>query len=273
MNEPQAGLKTILSSEDSCLEALSPHFAGDLRGGLQHLSYSPEVLQYLELSPWSRSCAKRYFDIATVIALAPILLPILVLIALAVLICSGRPVVFRQRRSGRDGIHFPIYKFRTMRGSVTESESAISIDSIDRITVVGGLLRKTKLDELPQMFNILIGDMSFVGPRPKVPEQQLEPIPCRPGLTSPSTLAFAREEEILLKVPAYGRAQFYYNEILPAKQQIDKDYLRRATIASDLRILFDTVLGRWGAYRSEDQVMTQELELQSAPSEAASLSQ
>lgn len=222
-----------------------------------------------ELSPWSRSRAKRILDVAAVLALSPILLPLLALIALAVLASSGVPVVFRQRRLGMNGEPFAIYKFRTMRHSPTKNQSAISADSADRVTPLGYFLRRTKLDELPQVLNVLAGDMGLVGPRPKVPDQQLEPLPCRPGLTSPATLAFAREEALLIQIPPDSLADFYHKTILPAKHRLDSEYLRQATISSDLRILLDTVLGRWGSCTTDIHFKTPEEECHSPSSKAA----
>lgn len=202
------------------------------------------------LSRWSHSRAKRFFDVAAMIVFSPILVPIFGTLALAVLVTSGTPVIFRQRRSGKDGSHFSIYKFRTMKPDANPSSSLLSIESADRVTWFGSFLRKTKLDELPQVINILAGDMSLVGPRPKVPEQQLIPLICRPGLTGPATLAFAREEALLLQIPKDQRTAFYFDAVLPAKQKADSEYMRRATLVSDLRILMDTALGRWDIYGS-----------------------
>lgn len=203
------------------------------------------------LSSWSRSRAKRIFDIGAVVVSLPVLAPVLGILALGVFVTSGAPVIFRQKRSGIGSDHFAIFKFRTMQPEPPDTSattSALSIESADRITWFGSFLRKTKLDELPQVINILAGDMSLVGPRPKVPEQQLVPLTCRPGLTGPATLAFAREEILLMQIPKAGRTAFYYDAVLPAKQKADSEYMRQATLASDLRILLNTALGRWDAY-------------------------
>lgn len=224
-----------------------------------------------ELSRWSRSRGKRIFDVAAVLVCSPILLPLLAVIAAAVLLTSGVPVIFRQYRMGRDGVPFAIYKFRTMRPSNARGGSAIAIASASRITWLGALLRKTKLDELPQLFNVLTGEMSLVGPRPKVPEQQLMPLPCRPGLTGAATLAFAREESILMPVPRDALAVFFRDSVLPAKHELDVRYARQATLRSDLRILADTILGRWGSYSFPVQCLYEQDRREEPSSEIVSI--
>ena len=209
------------------------------------------VIPDFELSRWSHSRAKRFLDIAAVLVCSPILLPVLVMIAVAVFVTSGAPFIFRQRRIGRSGMPFTIYKFRTMRISHVRGGNAIGIESASRITGLGTLLRRTKLDELPQFFNVLRGEMSLVGPRPKVPEQQLAPLPCRPGLTGPATLAFAREDSFLMQFPQGEWADLFHQVILPAKHRMDADYMQKATLCSDLRVIVDTVLVRWKFYVPE----------------------
>lgn len=201
-----------------------------------------------ELSRWSRSRAKRILDLALVFACFPVLMPLLVVVGLAVFLTSGAPVIFCQCRLGKSGVPFSIYKFRTMRRAQGRGGSAIASESAKRVTWLGFLLRRSKLDELPQIWNVLAGDMSLVGPRPKVPEQQLRPLPCRPGLTGAATLAFAREESLLAPVPPEALQEFFQDTVLPAKHRIDALYMRNATLRSDLRIVADTILGRWETY-------------------------
>ncbi|HET7104585.1 MAG TPA: sugar transferase [Terracidiphilus sp.] len=200
-----------------------------------------------QLSSWPYSRGKRMFDVTAVLLFSPLLLPLLVFVTAAVWISSGMPVIFRQLRMGRGGVPFAIYKFRTMQTSKAGSGSGIAIESARRITWMGYLLRRLKLDELPQLVNVLIGDMSLVGPRPKVPEQQPYPLPCRPGLTGVATLVFAREEAMLQAVPPDELNEYFHKKILPAKRALDAEYLRSATIWSDIQILVNTVVGRWGS--------------------------
>lgn len=226
-----------------------------------------------EMSSWTQSRAKRAVDVGMVLVLSPLWLPVLAVVALAVCLISGPPVLFRQQRAGLNGELFVIYKFRTMRLGSAAPTSAIATDSAERITWLGKLLRKSKMDELPQIINVFVGEMSLVGPRPKVPEQQPEPLPCRPGLTSPATLAFAREEVILQSVAPDELEDCYYNTILPAKARLDADYLRSATVWTDLRILVNTVIGRWESYRWEASWLVHKQKHLDGASQTASLSQ
>jgi len=198
-----------------------------------------------ELSAWTRSGAKRALDLVIALIALPLLAPALVCIALAVFATSGAPILFLQERAGRNGRLFAIYKFRTMRHETSCPSSALAAGSADRVTRLGAWLRRTKLDELPQLLNVLAGEMSMVGPRPKVPEQQPKPLSCRPGLTGAATLAFAREEALLKQVPEEEVNNFFNNTILPVKRRLDADYMRRATLTSDLALIANTVLGRW----------------------------
>lgn len=230
------------------------------------------IFEY-ELSPWTRSRAKRAMDVGIVLAFSPILLPALAAIGLAVLVTSGAPIFFRQERMGRHGMPFAIYKFRTMRPAVVHPSSAIATASAGRITRLGAFLRRSKLDELPQTINVLAGEMSLVGPRPKVPEQQPDPFPCRPGVTGAATLAFAREETLLAGIAPADLDAYFTKTILSAKRDLDADYLRRATIWSDLWMLVKTVLGRWESH-SEAAFWLRDEEIRlEASSETASLSQ
>ena len=173
-----------------------------------------------------------------------LLLPPMLLIALLVRLTSPGPALFRQLRSGRGGAPFTLYKFRTMasgsRGpNVTEKNDP-------RLTRFGAFLRRTKLDELPQLFNILKGDMSLVGPRPDPPEDTAlygEGDRCilavRPGLTDIATIALRCEEEVLAGAEDVG--PYYQTVILPLKLQLRKEYLKRASFGFDLKLLAATV--------------------------------
>jgi lipopolysaccharide/colanic/teichoic acid biosynthesis glycosyltransferase len=197
------------------------------------------------LSPWSASRAKRVFDVAVVLAFAPLLVPLLLVIAVLVRLSSAGPVLFRQTRIGAHGHPFTILKFRTMHEPAGDTQDGIASGACERITTTGRLLRKLKLDELPQFFNVLCGEMSLVGPRPRIVTQQLGTFACRPGITGAATLAFAQEEILLANIPQNSLAEFYRIHILPAKQLIDNEYMARATMLSDLRILVLTALAPW----------------------------
>ncbi len=188
---------------------------------------------------------KRLFDSAASAVALLVLLPVFVVIGL--LVRSGSPggAFFRQTRVGKDGRTFRLLKFRSMRPG-SEALGQITVGGRDpRITGIGHFLRKSKMDELPQLINVLIGDMSLVGPRPEVPKyvalytaEQRQVLTVRPGLTSLASLAYLDENELL------GRSQdperTYVEVVMPAKLALDLKYVRERSFIGDLRILFDT---------------------------------
>lgn len=188
---------------------------------------------------------KRAFDAtaATVGILA--LAPLLLIIALLIRVTSPGPVLFRQERVGRGGRPFLIYKFRTMRVQA-EKTGQLTVGRDPRVTPVGRVLREWKLDELPQLFNVLKGDMSLVGPRPEVPryvarydEEQRQVLSVRPGVTDLASIEF-RDENALLA----GRRNpelYYLERIMPRKLELNLEYVRRQNFWFDLRIIFLTV--------------------------------
>lgn len=199
----------------------------------------------MRISPWTRSSAKRLFDCICIVPVLPLLIPILLIIALAVRLTSSGPALFMQRRMGRNGRSFTIFKFRTLEHREGRSHQSITTADNQCFTPIGPFLRRWKLDELPQLWNVLKGDMSLVGPRPKLPEHQIGELQCRPGISGAATLAFAREEGFLARIPKHSLDEYYREKILPAKHQIDTEYMSRATFASDFKLLIDTVLRRW----------------------------
>ncbi len=185
---------------------------------------------------------KRLLDLLLSLAGLVVLAPFLLLIALSVKLSSRGPALFRQVRVGRFEKPFHILKFRTMRQSASGPLVTAAGDS--RITPLGKYLRKTKIDELPQLFNVLVGDMSLVGPRPEVPfyttkysETQKKVFSARPGITRP---AIAMDEEALMVGQADPDA-YYISTILPAKLELDLAYCKNVRFAADLRILFVTL--------------------------------
>jgi lipopolysaccharide/colanic/teichoic acid biosynthesis glycosyltransferase len=118
-------------------------------------------------------------------------------------------------------------------------------------TPIGRLLRSTKLDELPQLLQVLTGQMSLVGPRPKVAELEPAAVPCRPGITGMATIVFAREQHVLDCIPRQKLATFYKSVVGPAKRTLDAEYMSRATFRSDLRLIAATVFCRWNSARME----------------------
>ena len=216
-----------------------PAFAQDPAPG------SSPYLVVRHLSAWSRSGAKRLFDCACVLLALPLLVPVFLLIALAVRLTSSGPVLFLQERMGRHGRAFTIFKFRTLAHAADIEHHAVTTAANQRFTPVGPFLRRWKLDELPQLLNVLLGDMSLVGPRPKMPEHLVAAIPCRPGITGAATIAFGREESFLAQLHKDQLDVCYHTVILPAKRSLDTHYMAHATFLSDLKLIVNSVLRRW----------------------------
>ncbi|HEY0796807.1 MAG TPA: sugar transferase [Acidisarcina sp.] len=191
-------------------------------------------------SRWSVSAAKRLMDIVGAAVALFLLSPLFLLVALLVAISSEGPILFRQRRVGRLGQLFTIYKFRTMRPGSQHCASALTQCGDPRITPIGRVLRRLKIDEMPQFYNVLRGDMSLVGPRPKLPQFEGMHMPFRPGITGAATLAFRCEEEMLRDVPQAELEFYYAKTIKPLKTTIDAEYMQNATIFSDLSLLMRT---------------------------------
>ena len=181
--------------------------------------------------------------------------PVLIVVAILVkLKMPGGPAFFTQQRVGKDGRLFTMYKFRSM--TVGHGGSSVSVAGESRITPFGAKIRKYKLDELPELWNVLKGDMSFVGPRPDVPGyadalegDEREVLQLRPGITGPASLKYRNEEEILATV---DDPQKYNDEVLfPDKVRINRYYLHHYSFWMDIRMIFATVLGQHLEYGGE----------------------
>lgn len=190
---------------------------------------------------------KRLFDVVVAAFLLVLALPGMALVALAIRIDDGGPIFFFQRRVGRGGREFFIWKFRTMRQDAERVGPALTSAGDPRITRVGKLLRATKLDELPQLVNVLQGEMSLVGPRPEVPKYvalydgaQRQALDVRPGITDPASLRFFDESELLAQAADPHLA--YVERIMPYKLRLNLAYIERATVATDCVILLCTAL-------------------------------
>lgn len=190
---------------------------------------------------WLKNIFDRVTAFVGLLVLWPVLLVVAVLIRCRM---PGGPVIFRQQRVGRNGRLFTMYKFRSM--TVGHGGSSVSVAGESRITPLGAVLRRYKLDELPELWNVLIGDMSFVGPRPDVPgyadrlegEERLI-LKLRPGITGPASLKYAHEEDLLATVEDPQR----YNDevIFPDKVRINLDYYYHHTFIGDIKLIFQTI--------------------------------
>lgn len=190
---------------------------------------------------------KRTFDVLSSISGLVLLLPLFLLIALWIKIDSKGPVFFRQQRVGRFGKTFFIHKFRTMRLD-SEKSGRLTVGKDKRVTRSGYFLRKSKLDELPQLMDVLIGQMSLVGPRPEVQEFidcypveiRKKVLSVRPGITDRASIEMVDENEILSKYSEPRKA--YIENVLPIKQKYYLEYVESHNFFSDIKIIFDTLV-------------------------------
>ncbi len=189
---------------------------------------------------------KRIFDFFSSFLGVLILSPLLILLALIIKVSSSGPAFFMQSRVGRKGKPFKLIKLRTMSLSKEAAKGSFDAGDISRITPFGRFLRKTKLDELPQLFNVLKGDMSLVGPRPEVeqwtrvyPEKWAIVHSVRPGITDYASIHFRNEEEIL--AASVNPYETYKNEILPRKLALNIEYVNNQSFLEDLKIVFKTI--------------------------------
>ena len=191
--------------------------------------------------------AKRAMDIVISAAALCVLWPVLLLIALAIVVDDPGPVFYRQVRVGRGGKPFRIFKFRTMVVDADKKGLSITVGRDSRITRVGAFLRKTKLDELAQLLNVLAGQMSFVGPRPEVPRYvelytpyQRQVLLVRPGITDYASIAYRNENDLL--AGADDPERMYIETIMPDKIELNMKYLREISPLTDVRLILRTVL-------------------------------
>lgn len=200
--------------------------------------------QAQEGNPWPDSAGKRVFDLSVAGLGLTLLSPLFLAAAIAVKLSSSGSILFRQVRAGKGGRPFVILKFRTMRVSNAPGGPTVTTVGDDRLTAVGRLFRRLKLDELPQLINVIRGDMSLVGARPKVLHHQIRVLRYRPGITGAASLAFRKEEELLHGIPEHALDEYQVHVLMPLKQELDDQYMQHATFLSDLSVLFKTVAGR-----------------------------
>ena len=189
---------------------------------------------------------KRAFDVAFSALGLIALLPLFAVISTLILVFDGRPVFFRQERIGYRGKPFRIWKFRTMVRGAERLGKPLTVGRDPRITRLGNWLRKTKLDELAQLWNVFVGQMSFVGPRPEVERyvRRYTPAQCRvldlvPGITDAASIAYRNETELLENFD--NPEQAYIEEIIPAKIFLNLEYATRANVLRDCVVIFRTV--------------------------------
>ena len=188
---------------------------------------------------------KRIFDITLSLFGLIILLPFMLIIAILIKIDSKGPVFFKQIRVTKNGKEFKIFKYRTMRVG-SDKYSQITVGKDGRITKIGSFLRKYKLDEIPQLINVLIGDMSLVGPRPEVPkyvalytDEQKEILKVRAGITDYASIEFSDENDLLASEKNPEEA--YIEKVMPKKIELNKKYLSEISILTDIKIILLTI--------------------------------
>lgn len=190
---------------------------------------------------------KRIFDIIVSLIGLIALLPFFLIIAFVIKIDSTGPIFFKQIRISKDGKEFEIYKFRTMIQDAESKGMQITVGKDSRITKVGKFLRKSKIDELPQLINVLKGDMSFVGPRPEVPKyvalydkDQINILKVRPGITDIASIEYRDEGSILAK--STDPEKTYIEEIMPKKIELNLIYIRKISILYDIILICRTII-------------------------------
>jgi lipopolysaccharide/colanic/teichoic acid biosynthesis glycosyltransferase len=208
----------------------------------EHLLNIDTILQQKRL----QLILKRIFDIVVSFVGLVILSPLFLILAIAIARDSKGPVFFKQTRVGRNGVPFKIYKFRTMVEDAEARGMQLTVGDDSRITKVGTFLRKTKIDELPQLINVFKGEMSFVGPRPEVPkyvglytEDQRQVLMVRPGITDLASIEYRNESELL--ATADNPEKVYIEEVMPRKIELNKEYIRNMSLVSDMRIILKTI--------------------------------
>ena len=220
------------------------------------------------VSPWCHSGLKRVFDIFGAILLLVLLSPVMIAVAVLVKLTSRGVVLFRQQRPGKNGREFTILKFRTMIDGRPHEGSSVTRPFDPRVTWFGRFMRRWKLDELPQLFNVIRGEMSFVGPRPLPTQHWEQPfmqeeatcvLSVRPGITSQATVKFRNEEELLAPFSSEQVEEVYMRAIMPVKMKMNLEYLQGANFISDLRIVLKTISRVFNPQEGKNDFIIKEL--------------
>lgn len=193
---------------------------------------------------------KRAFDIAVSFTGLILLSPVFIAVSILIKLDSKGPVFYKQKRVGKDNTDFTVLKFRTMNVN-SDRESLLTVGSKDkRITKLGSILRKYKLDEFPQLINVLLGDMTFVGPRPEVrkyvdyyDDDQKKVLCVKPGITDVASILYRNENEILGTVS--DPEQYYVEEIMPEKIKYNLEYINSSSVFKDVKVIFKTLRAIW----------------------------
>jgi len=195
------------------------------------------------ISTWCMSRGKRCFDLVLSLTALILFSPMMLLVGWLIKITSKGPVLFRQERVGLHQRPFTILKFRTMKHRDPEDDhgSKVTKQGDPRLTTIGILLRRLKVDELPQLINVVRGDMSFVGPRPKIPQHENLNMLCRPGITGAATVVFSHEESLLAEIPEELVEHYVMSVLNPEKCRLDSRYIESARFSTDLKILVHTL--------------------------------
>ena len=194
----------------------------------------------------SELALKRVFDSSMSFVIILLLAPFFLILALAILLNDRGPIFFTQKRIGRGGKSFLVYKFRCIRVSAAPVDGLFGSGDLSKVSVVGKFLRRTKLNEMPQLINVLIGDMSFVGPRPEVekwvavyPERWALVLKVKPGITDLASIVYWNEEDILSG--SVDPEKTYREIVLPKKLDICEDYIANYSFSGDMKIIFATI--------------------------------
>jgi lipopolysaccharide/colanic/teichoic acid biosynthesis glycosyltransferase len=247
-----------LQSNDAGTEAMIATPQGGFAGRTSRASFNFAVKKSPTLALWnndrsnptSDSTAKRLYDACLSCCGLVLLAPVFVVVSALVKIADGGDIFYRQARVGRGGRKFLIYKFRTMVSAAEKDGPSVTKNGDARVTWIGRILRKGKLDELPQLWNVLKGDMSLVGPRPEVPRyvqrytpEQQAILRLKPGITDLASLCFRDEEALLAN--ADNVEEFYVRHCIPRKLRLNQEYAARANLLSDTWIILQTVCPYW----------------------------
>lgn len=214
-----------------------------VEGHLRHTTHGRLMFCPRYVSAWCMSRRKRFFDVVLSVIALVVFSPLMLVIAWLIKLTSSGPALFRQERVGLHQKTFVILKFRTMASCEDglDRGPTVTRHRDSRMTKIGALLRRLKLDELPQLINVARGEMSFVGPRPKIAAHENLCLMCRPGITGAATIEFSHEESLLAGVPEEFVERYVVTVLNPEKCKLDIQYIETSRFRTDMCILMHTV--------------------------------